>query len=265
MKRSSPSNTQSLERKESSSVNKNHTRKRIGVLTSGGDSQGMNAAVRAITRFALQKDCIPFAIYEGYQGLVDGGDKIKQLGWEDVRGFLSMGGTVIGTARCLAFRERSGRLKAVYNMIKNGIDALIVIGGDGSLTGADLLRSEWTGLLQELVESGKLTENEIQEYKDHLTIVGMVGSIDNDMSMTDITIGAMSSLHRICESLDALSSTASSHQRAFVVEVMGRHCGWLALMAGIAVIFSILICFYLFTNEYRLVQIGSFFLNVLLH
>ena len=194
----------------------------------------MNAAVRSITRFALQKGCIPFAIYEGYQGLVDGGAKIKQFGWEDVRGYLSIGGTLIGTARCMAFRTREGRLQAAYNMVKNGIDALIVIGGDGSLTGADMLRAEWKGLLDELVSTARLLPDEILHFKNDLTIVGLVGSIDNDMSATDITIGAVSSLHRICESLDSLSSTASSHQRAFVVEVMGRHCGWLALMAGMA-------------------------------
>jgi 6-phosphofructokinase 1 len=177
---------------------------------------------------------LPFAIYEGYQGLVDGGDKIKEFGWEDVRGMLSIGGTVIGTARCAAFRTREGRLSAVFNMVKNGIDALIVIGGDGSLTGADTLRAEWKGLLEELVASKRLTSQEILPFQHDLTIVGLVGSIDNDMSATDITIGAVSSLHRICEALDSLSSTAASHQRAFVVEVMGRHCGWLALMAGIA-------------------------------
>lgn len=209
--------------------------KRIGVLTSGGDSSGMNASVRAITRVALSKGCIPFAIYEGFQGLVDGGDKIKRFGWEDVRGYLSKGGTAIGTARCKDFRTRPGRLEAVFNLVKNGIDALVVIGGDGSLTGADLLRAEWTGLVDELVKAGRLTRQESSHLREDLTIVGLVGSIDNDMSATDITIGATTSLHRICESVDSLVSTAQSHQRAFVVEVMGRHCGWLALMAAIAV------------------------------
>lgn len=126
-------------------------------------------------------------------------------------------------------------MDATYNLIKNGIDALIVIGGDGSLTGADILRAEWSSLVSELLETKRLTPNEALPFKDHLTIVGMVGSIDNDMSSTDITIGALTGLHRICEALDSLASTAMSHQRAFVVEVMGRHCGWLALMAAIAV------------------------------
>ncbi|KAI9348701.1 phosphofructokinase-domain-containing protein [Obelidium mucronatum] len=195
----------------------------------------MNAAVRSVARIALQRGCVPYAIHEGYEGLVEGGDMIRKLGWGDVRGFLSIGGTVIGTARCLRFKTREGRLQAAFNMIKNGIDALIVVGGDGSLTGADLMRSEWKGLVDELISTGKLTNNECEHLREHLTIVGLVGSIDNDMSSTDITIGAVTSLHRICESLDSLTSTALSHQRAFVVEVMGRHCGWLALMAAISV------------------------------
>lgn len=195
----------------------------------------MNAAVRSITRVALQKGCVPYAVYEGFQGLVDGGSKIKVLGWDSVRGYLAKGGTLIGTARCLAFREREGRLQACFNLVKNGIDALVVIGGDGSLTGADILRAEWSGLVDELVATGRLTKEESDHLRTDLSIVGLVGSIDNDMSATDITIGAVTSLHRICESVDSLVSTAQSHQRAFVVEVMGRHCGWLALMAAIAV------------------------------
>ncbi|KAI8585021.1 phosphofructokinase-domain-containing protein [Geranomyces variabilis] len=210
-------------------------KKRIGILTSGGDSSGMNAAVRSITRVALQKACIPYAIYEGYQGLVDGGQYIKELGWEDVRGLLSVGGTSIGTARCSDFRQREGRLRGAYNLISNGIDALVVIGGDGSLTGADMLRAEWSGLVDELIATNRVKAEECEHLREDLTIVGLVGSIDNDMAMTDITIGAVTSLHRICEAVDNLTSTALSHQRAFVIEVMGRHCGWLGLMAGIAV------------------------------
>ncbi|KAJ3156926.1 6-phosphofructokinase, alpha subunit [Geranomyces michiganensis] len=210
-------------------------KKRIGILTSGGDSSGMNAAVRSITRVALQKGCIPYAIYEGYQGLVDGGQYIKELGWEDVRGLLSVGGTSIGTARCSDFRQREGRLRGAYNLISNGIDALVVIGGDGSLTGADMLRAEWKGLVDELIATKKVKAEECEHLREDLTIVGLVGSIDNDMALTDITIGAVTSLHRICEAVDNLTSTALSHQRAFVIEVMGRHCGWLGLMAGIAV------------------------------
>lgn len=133
----------------------------------------------------------------------------------------------------MPFKTREGRLKAAENLVLNGIDALIVCGGDGSLTGADLFRSEWGGLVDELLKTKRISQEQADAYHV-LTIVGLVGSIDNDMSSTDITIGAVTSLHRICESVDAVSTTALSHSRAFVIEVMGRHCGWLALMAGIA-------------------------------
>ncbi|KAI9244769.1 6-phosphofructokinase [Sporodiniella umbellata] len=205
--------------------------KKIGVLTSGGDAPGMNASVRAVVRYGISKGCEVFAVYEGYQGLVDGG--IQKMDWKSVRGYLSVGGTSIGTARCMPFKTREGRLQAAENLIKNGIDALIVCGGDGSLTGADVFRSEWAGLNRELLAQDRITAEEAETFK-HLTIVGLVGSIDNDMSSTDITIGAVTSLHRICESVDSIGTTALSHSRAFVVEVMGRHCGWLALAAGIA-------------------------------
>jgi 6-phosphofructokinase 1 len=140
---------------------------------------------------------------------------------------------LIGTARCAAFRERPGRLLAAQHLIEAGIDALIICGGDGSLTGADLFRSEWPGLVKQLIAEKKVTAEQAALYET-LSIVGLVGSIDNDMAMTDATIGAFSSLHRICESVDSISATATSHSRAFVIEVMGRHCGWLALMAGIS-------------------------------
>jgi 6-phosphofructokinase 1 len=208
-------------------------RKKIAVMTSGGDAQGMNAAVRAVVRAGIFNGCDVFAIYEGYSGLVNGGDQIKKMKWEDVRGWLALGGTLIGTARCKEFRERWGRLTAAKNMILNGIDALIVCGGDGSLTGADLFRQEWPSLLDELVATHQLTKDQIEPHRN-LTIVGLVGSIDNDMSGTDTTIGANSSLERIREMVDYIDATATSHSRAFVVEVMGRHCGWLALNAGIA-------------------------------
>lgn len=124
-------------------------------------------------------------------------------------------------------------MSAANNLIIEGIDSLVVCGGDGSLTGADLFRSEWPSLVADLRSSGQITEEQAQRHA-HLKIVGTVGSIDNDMSMTDITIGAFTALHRICESIDNINSTAFSHSRAFVVEVMGRHCGWLALMAGVS-------------------------------
>lgn len=207
-------------------------KKRIAVMTSGGDSQGMCAAVRAVIRAGIYFGCEMYGCFEGYTGLVEGGEKLRPLEWADVRGWLSEGGTLIGTARCLEFRERAGRLNGAENMVKRGIDALIVCGGDGSLTGADIFRSEWPSLLAELEKTGRITAAQHGKYQ-HLTIVGMVGSIDNDMALTDNTIGAYSSLERICEMVDYIDTTAASHSRAFVVEVMGRHCGWLALMAGI--------------------------------
>lgn len=208
-------------------------RRRIGVMTSGGDAPGMNGAVRAVVRMALYSDCEAYAVLEGYEGLVNGGDMIRQVSWEDVRGWLSCGGTLIGSARCMSFRERPGRLRAAKNMVLKGIDALVVCGGDGSLTGADVFRGDWPGLLKELVESGELTEEQVEPYRV-LNIVGLVGSIDNDMSGTDATIGCYSSLTRICDAVDDVFDTAFSHQRGFVIEVMGRHCGWLALMSAIS-------------------------------
>lgn len=208
-------------------------KRRIGVMTSGGDAPGMNGAVRAVVRMALYSNCEAFAIYEGYEGLVQGGDMIREMHWEDVRGFLAEGGTLIGTARCMAFMQREGRRTAAKNMILKGIDALVICGGDGSLTGADKFRDEWPSLLEELVEKKELTPEQVAPFK-HLNIVGLVGSIDNDLSMTDATIGCYSSLARICEAIDSVDTTATSHQRAFVIETMGRHCGWLTLMAGVA-------------------------------
>ena len=206
---------------------------RIGVLTSGGDAQGMNAAVRAIVRGAIQAGAEVFAIQEGWQGAVQGGDHIRQLGWNDVSGILSKGGTVIGTARCLEFREREGRRIAVKNLVDAGIDRLIVIGGDGSLTGTRQLRLEWGELLAELVDSGQVTSDTAERHPE-LQVAGLAGSIDNDMVGTDMTIGTDSALHRITEAIDAISATAESHQRTFIVEVMGRNCGYLALMSAIA-------------------------------
>lgn len=206
----------------------------IAVMTSGGDAPGMNSCVRAVVRAAIFRGCKPYAIMEGYEGLVRGGPEyIKEMSWQDVRGFLTEGGTKIGTARCMAFKEREGRLTACKHMIDAGIDALIVCGGDGSLTGADLFRSEWPSLIKELADRGTITNEQYEKHK-HLNICGLVGSIDNDMATTDATIGAYSSLDRICKAVDYIDATANSHSRAFVIEVMGRHCGWLALMAGIS-------------------------------
>ncbi|KAJ2968495.1 hypothetical protein NQ176_g9153 [Zarea fungicola] len=208
-------------------------KKKIAIMTSGGDSPGMNAVVRAVVRTAIHMGCDAFCIYEGYEGLVKGGDLIRQVSWNDVRGYLSEGGTLIGTARCMEFYERAGRLRAAKNMVLHGIDALIICGGDGSLTGADKFRAEWPSLLAELVSTAELTAEQIKPFQ-HLNLVGLVGSIDNDLSGTDATIGCYSALARICEMVDYIEATAASHSRAFVIEVMGRHCGWLALLAGVA-------------------------------
>lgn len=207
--------------------------KRIGVLTSGGDAQGMNSAVRSVVRSALERGAEVFAIYEGYQGMLDGGEFIKPISWSEVGGILHLGGTMIGSARCQEFRERDGRRQAANNLVQNGIEALVIIGGDGSLTGAHILQQEWTGLLAELVQMGQISQ-EMAENHQSLTIAGMVGSIDNDMHGTDMTIGADTALHRIVDAIDNITSTAASHQRTFVVEVMGRRCGYLALMSALA-------------------------------
>jgi len=209
------------------------TNKKLAVLTSGGDAQGMNSAVRAIVRTALDLNLEVYAIYEGYKGLVEGGERIKRMTWDSVGGILHKGGTVIGTARSDEFRTREGRLRAAHNLLENGINNLIIIGGDGSLTGANIFRQEWPGLLDELVDEGSVSRSLADVYPN-LIIAGLVGSIDNDMFGTDMTIGADSALHRITEAVDAISSTAASHQRTFVVKVMGRNCGYLALMSALA-------------------------------
>jgi len=206
---------------------------RIGVLTSGGDAPGMNAAVRAVVRSALAHGAEPYAIREGWQGAVDGGDSIRKMEWSDVSSILDRGGTVIGTARSKDFRERYGLLAAAKNLVQRGIDHLVVIGGDGSLSGTEEFRSEWAGLLAELVEKGEVDQATVDAH-GNLSIVGLVGSIDNDLVGTDTTIGADTALHRIIDAIDQISSTAASHQRTFIIEVMGRHCGYLPLMAAIA-------------------------------
>ncbi|CAB1439005.1 unnamed protein product [Pleuronectes platessa] len=207
--------------------------KSIAVLTSGGDAQGMNAAVRAVVRMGLYVGAKVYFIHEGYQGMVDGGENIKEATWESVSSMLQVGGTVIGSARCKEFRTHEGRLKAAHNLVQYGITNLCVIGGDGSLTGANLFREEWSGLLLELVGQGLIEDEAVQKYSA-LHIVGMVGSIDNDFCGTDMTIGTDSALHRIIEVVDAIMTTAQSHQRTFVLEVMGRHCGYLALVSALA-------------------------------
>uniref|UniRef100_A0A8B9RFJ8 ATP-dependent 6-phosphofructokinase n=1 Tax=Astyanax mexicanus TaxID=7994 RepID=A0A8B9RFJ8_ASTMX len=193
----------------------------------------MNAAVRAVTRMGIYVGAKVYLIYEGYQGLVDGGENIKIANWQSVTNIIQLGGTVIGSARCKAFTTREGRLSAAFHLVQRGITNLCVCGGDGSLTGANIFRSEWAELLAQLVEEGRITDTLAQQYT-HLNIVGLVGSIDNDFCGTDMTIGADSALHRIMEVIDAISTTAQSHQRTFVLEVMGRHCGYLAVVSALA-------------------------------
>uniref|UniRef100_A0A6I8PRV2 6-phosphofructokinase n=1 Tax=Ornithorhynchus anatinus TaxID=9258 RepID=A0A6I8PRV2_ORNAN len=198
-----------------------------------GDEDWMNAAVRAVVRVGIFTGARVYFVHEGYQGLVDGGENIREATWESVSMMLQLGGTVIGSARCRDFRTREGRLRAAANLVKRGITNLCVIGGDGSLTGADTFRAEWSGLLTDLQKSGGITAEEARR-SSHLNIVGMVGSIDNDFCGTDMTVGTDSALHRIMEIVDAITTTAQSHQRTFVLEVMGRHCGYLALVTALA-------------------------------
>ena len=138
----------------------------------------MNAAVRAVVRFGLYLGCKVYFMKEGYQGMVDGGEHIEEATWSSVSGIIQKGGTVIGSARCKDFRETEGRLKAAKNLVKRGITNLVIIGGDGSLTGANRFRCEWPELLKSLKDSNDITEEEFTK-NAHLNIVGMVGSIDN--------------------------------------------------------------------------------------
>ena len=206
---------------------------RIAVLTSGGDSPGMNAALRSAVRSGLERGAQVYGVLEGWQGAVDGGSGIRRLGWDDVAGIQHRGGTALGTARCPAFRERDGMRLAVLHLVQQRIDRVVVIGGDGSLAGAAELAELWPELLAELVTAGELDQDDADAHP-RLHVCGIVGSIDNDMVGTDMTIGADSALHRIVDALDSISSTAASHQRAFVVEVMGRRCGYLALASAVA-------------------------------
>ena len=148
---------------------------------------GMNAAVRAVVRFGLYLGCKVYFIREGYQGMVDGGPNIVEASWASVSGIIHLGGTIIGSARSKDFRERDGRLKAAKNLIERGITNLVVIGGDGSLTGANKFRCEWPELLTTLRECNDITDEDALKYA-HLNIVGMVGSIDNDFCGTDMTV-----------------------------------------------------------------------------
>ena len=182
--------------------------KKIGVLTSGGDAPGMNAAVRAVARTGISKGMEVVGILRGYNGLING--DIKTLDARSVSGIIQNGGTCIYTARCLEFREKAGVLKAKEMCIKNGIEGIVVIGGDGSFRGAADLSAEG------------------------IPCVGVPGTIDNDISMTEYTIGYDTAMNTAMELIDKLNDTASSHDRCSVVEVMGRRAGYIALNTGIA-------------------------------
>lgn len=183
--------------------------KSIGVLTSGGDAPGMNAAIRAVTRSAIFSGWDVYGIYRGYEGLING--EIKQLTTESVSNTIQRGGTILKTARSTEFLESSGREKAFANMKEKGIDALVVIGGNGSLAGAQQLAKEYD-----------------------IPCIGLPGTIDNDLYGTDSTIGYDTALNTIVECVDKIRDTASSHERIFFVEVMGRDAGFLAQNSAIA-------------------------------
>jgi len=183
--------------------------KRIGVLTSGGDAPGMNAAVRAVVRTGVYHGLEVFGIEQGYQGLIDG--RIAPMTARSVGGIINRGGTVLRSARCQAFYDPAGRAAAADQLKQRGIEGLVVIGGDGSYRGAQTL------------------------YDEHgIHCIGVPGTIDNDIGGTDFTIGYDTALNIAVEAIDRIRDTAQSHDRLFFVEVMGRESGYLAMMAGIA-------------------------------
>lgn len=185
------------------------TIKCIGILTSGGDAPGMNAAIRAVTRSAIYNGLKVKGIYRGYKGLITG--EIKEFKTENVSNIIQLGGTILKTARCQEFRTPEGRQIAYETMKREGIDALVIIGGDGSLTGARLLAQEFD-----------------------VPCIGLPGTIDNDLFGTDTTIGYDTALNTILDAVDKIRDTATSHERLFFVEVMGRDAGFLALNGAIA-------------------------------
>lgn len=182
--------------------------KTIAIMTSGGDSPGMNAAARAVVRTALYEGVKVYGIYDGYKGMLE--DRIVELTSQSVSDIIQRGGTFLGTARCPEFKQPEVREKALAILKSHGIEGLVIIGGDGSLTGGSLLS-----------DLG-------------MPIVGLPGTIDNDVWGSDYTIGADTALNTILDAINKLRDTASSHRRIVVLEVMGRKCGWLAMMAAIA-------------------------------
>ena len=182
--------------------------KRIAVLTSGGDAPGMNAAIRAVVRTGVAKGWEVFGVKGGYEGLING--IFIPMGTRDVGGILQRGGTILGSARSEDFKTEKGQLHAIRSLNEQGIEGLVVIGGNGSQTGNFAL------------------------HKLGFPVVGVASTIDNDLYGCDVTIGVDTALNIALEAIDRLKTTASSHQRAFLIEVMGRKCGYLALMAAIA-------------------------------
>ena len=186
----------------------NQSIKRIGVLTSGGDSPGMNAAIRSVVRTSAFHGLECIAVYRGYQGLIDG--DFEEFNARSVNNIIQKGGTILKSARCEDFRTPEGRKKAYDNIHKAGIDALVVIGGNGSLTGAQKLNEEFG-----------------------FPVMGIPGTIDNDILGTDYTIGFDTAINTVVEAIDKIRDTASSHNRLFFVEVMGRDVGLVALNSGV--------------------------------
>lgn len=183
--------------------------KRIGLLTSGGDAPGMNAAIRAIVRAGLSHDIKMSGVIRGYDGLVNG--DFREMTSRKVSNIIHRGGTILKSARSEAFRTKEGRYQAYRNLIEEGIEALVVIGGDGTFTGARIFGEEYD-----------------------FPIVGIPGTIDNDLYGTDMTIGFDTALNTVVEAVDKIRDTASSHERLFFIEVMGRDAGFIALRSGIA-------------------------------
>ena len=183
--------------------------KRIGLITSGGDAPGMNACIRAITKTCLSKGIVPVGYYDGYEGMMD--DRWVELRTDDVVNIVQRGGTILGTARSAAFKTNEGRALAIENLRKNNIEGFICIGGDGSFKGANALSEEM-----------------------NIPVIGIPATIDNDMFGTDRTIGFDTALNTVVEAVDKIKDTAGSHHRIFLVEVMGRDAGFIALDAALA-------------------------------
>ncbi len=183
--------------------------KSVGILTSGGDAPGMNAAIRAVTRAAISNGIRVNGIYRGYKGMIT--NEIEEFKTQNVSNIIQRGGTILKTARSTEFKTAEGRKKAYENLQEHGVDSLVVIGGDGSLTGARIFAQEY-----------------------NIPIVGLPGTIDNDLYGTDVTIGYDTALNTIMECVDKIRDTATSHERLFFIEVMGRDAGFLALNGAIA-------------------------------